>query len=131
MNIPEGFGTITPYYSVSSADGFLAFMTAAFGAHEVGRTVDEHGRVIHMQIRVGTTTAMVSEANEQYPSTTANYYIFVENADDTIAKAVAAGATSIMDVFDMPYGDRQGGITDPFGNTWWVSQRLVAEGYEF
>ena len=34
-----------------------------------------------------------------------------------------------MDVADMPYGDRQGGIRDPFGNIWWVSQRMSTDAY--
>ncbi len=39
------------------------------------------------------------------------------------------GSTLAMEVADMPYGDRQGGIRDPHGNIWWISQRLVAEPY--
>jgi uncharacterized glyoxalase superfamily protein PhnB len=31
---------------------------------------------------------------------------------------------------DMPYGDRQAGVTDPFGNLWWISTRLVQEPYD-
>jgi PhnB protein len=34
-----------------------------------------------------------------------------------------------MEVADMPYGDRQGGVEDPSGNIWWISQRLVEEPY--
>jgi PhnB protein len=43
--------------------------------------------------------------------------------------AIAAGGAKIMDVEDMPYNDRQGGIRDPFDNIWWVSQRLVDGPY--
>ena len=71
--------------------------------------------------------------------------VFVNGADkfsDFIVKAfngVEKGRTTRpdgvianlqMDVSDMPYGDRQGGVKDPFGNIWWISQRLVDGPYE-
>jgi PhnB protein len=48
-----------------------------------------------------------------------------------MARAVDAGATAISPVADMPYGDRQGGVIDEWGMTWWISQRLTAEPYSF
>jgi len=44
-------------------------------------------------------------------------------------RALKHGATLEMAVADMPYGDRQGGVVDPSGNIWWVSQRLVDGPY--
>jgi PhnB protein len=46
-----------------------------------------------------------------------------------MVRAVAAGATGILDVADMPYDDRQGGVRDPAGNIWWISQCLVPGPY--
>jgi PhnB protein len=60
----------------------------------------------------------------------AAYYVYVENADRSFAKAIAAGATKIFDPTDMPYEDRQAGVIDPFGNIGWISQRLVAHSYD-
>jgi PhnB protein len=45
-------------------------------------------------------------------------------------RALAHGATLQMEVADMPYGDRQGGVRDPNGNFCWISQRLVEAPYE-
>lgn len=59
----------------------------------------------------------------------AAFYFFVSDADASFAQAVAAGAENIMDVADMPYGDRQGGVRDPSGNIWWISKRLSDEPY--
>jgi len=72
---------------------------------------------------------MVSEASADFPAMPASYYLYVENADDAMQKAIAAGATKVMDVADMPYHDRQGGIKDQFGNLWWLSQRLIDGPY--
>ena len=51
------------------------------------------------------------------------------NADQAVAKAIAAGAVLISAVEDKPYQDRQGGVRDRWGNIWWISQRLTAELY--
>ena len=77
----------------------------------------------------GTATVMVSEATERFPASRASFYLYVENADASTDRAVAAGATLIMETADMPYGDRQSGVVDPSGNIWWISQRLVEEPY--
>ena len=54
----------------------------------------------------------------------------VESADAAMARAIAAGATKVMDIAVMPYNDRQGGVKDTSGNLWWISQRLVEEPYQ-
>ena len=126
---PAGFAAVTPYIFVEDAPAFLAFLTHAFDAAIVGQHKDEDGRIANAQIQMGDALIMVSEAGRGYPAMPASYYFYVHDADTVCAQAVKAGGTKIMDVADMPYGDRQGGIRDPHGNLWWVSQRLVAGGY--
>lgn len=72
---------------------------------------------------------MVSEAPEQYKSMRSSYYLYVEDADIAMEKAIENGAKLEMAVDNMPYGDRQGGVVDPFGNIWWLSQRLESKPY--
>jgi len=131
MFVPEGYGTIFPYFLVSEAERFADFVKGVFDAKEIGRTVMPNGRVANIRIRIGTSTFMVSEAGGDNPkSMSAAYYIYVENADQTFARALSHGAVKIFDPMDMPYQDRQGGVTDPFGNIWWISTRLVHEPYD-
>ena len=58
---------------------------------------------------------------------TAAYHLYVEDADASMRRALAYGAVLEMEVGDMPYGDRQGGVKDPHGSIWWISQRMVRE----
>ena len=82
-------------------------------------------------IRIGTTNFMVSEANgESLKAMPATYYIYVENVDRALDRALSNGAKKMFDPMDMPYGDRQAGITDPVGNIWWISNRLVNKAYD-
>ena len=129
MITPEGFATVTPYLCLDNAPGFIHFMRTAFGATELGRALREDGSIQHAQLRVGNTTLMLSEATAQYPAQAGNYYLFVDDVHAAMARAIAAGATLEMAVAEMPYGDRQGGVNDGFGNRWWVSQRLAKGAY--
>jgi len=131
MYVPEGYGTIFPYFLVGNAESFADFVKKVFDASEVGRTVLPNGRIANIRIRIGTSTFMVSEPDgEGFKPMSAAYYVYVEDADRTFAKALSHGATKIFEPTDMPYADRQGGVTDPFGNIWWISTRLVHESYD-
>jgi len=129
MYIPPGFNTITPYFFVKNADRFVEFLVNGLGGTEVLRTLRPDGRIANAQVRIGTSTVMASEAGGRYPSMPTACYIYVENSDKAMAQAIAAGGVLEMEVGDMPYGDRQGGVKDPHGNIWWISQRLVQAPY--
>ncbi len=129
MNIPPGFAQVFPYIFAANAAEYIQFLKDGLGAQEVGRTVDPNGRIANCSLRFGEATFMVSESSDDYPPSRAALYLYVEDADQAMARAIEQGAILEMDVADMPYGDRQGGIVDPAGNIWWISQRLSARPY--
>ena len=129
MYIPPGFGTVTPYFFVEGADHFTSFLVEALGGEELLRTNRPDGKIANVQIRLGTSTVMASEAGGGYAAMPTACYLYVEDAHAAMARALAAGGTLVMEVANMPYGDRQGGIKDPHGNIWWISQRLVQQPY--
>ena len=129
MYMPEGFTTVTPYLFVKDAHRFVDFLMSAFGAIEIGRHSRPDGAIANAQIRIGSAALMVSEAGEKYGPMPTAFYLYVENADASMSRAIEHGARLEMEVGNMPYGDRQGGVVDPFGNIWWISQRLVNEPY--
>ena len=128
MRIPPGFNTVTPYFIVEDAAGFVEFLVHGFDGEEILRHLDGE-RIANAQVRLGTSTVMVSESSARFPAMAASYYLYVADADRSMSRAVSAGAESIMPVADMPYGDRQGGVKDRWGNLWWISQRLVDGPY--
>ena len=129
MYVPPGFNTITPYFFVKGAEQFAAFLVRGFSGTELLRTLRPDGRIANVQVRIGSSTIMASEASASYPPMPTACYLYVEDADKSMQQALAAGAALEMDVADMPYGDRQGGVKDPHGNIWWISQRLVQAPY--
>ena len=130
MYIPEGYGTVFPYIFASQAGEYLEFLVAGLGASELGRTTAPDGSVANARMRIGTTSFMVSQAGDQYLPSSAAFYLYVEDADAACARAVEHGAQLIHEPKDMVYGDRQGGVTDPSGNVWWISTRLQHEAYD-
>ena len=129
MYVPPGFGTVTPYFFVRHAEQFVKFLVAGLGGVETLRSLRPDKKIANAQIRLGTSTVMVSEASAPYPPMPGSYYLYVESADDAVRQALAHGAALELKVQDMPYGDRQGGVRDQWGNIWWVSQRLVEAPY--
>ncbi|MFO0699582.1 MAG: VOC family protein [Nitrospira sp.] len=130
MYVPPGFNTVTPYFFVTNAETFVRFLVQGLGGTEICRTMRPNGLIQNVQVKLGTSTVMVSEARERYTPMAAAYYLYVENADASMQRALTHGAILEMEVGDMPYGDRQGGVKDPHGNIWWISQRTVHEPYQ-
>jgi PhnB protein len=126
--IPEGYHTLTPYLIFKGASEAIAFYKKAFGASETLRLEGE-GKVRHAEIKIGDSVLMLAdehpELNALSPKTiggspvTLHYY--VEDVDAAVARAVAAGAKLIRPVADQFYGDRTGGIEDPFGYRWFLA----------
>lgn len=129
MYIPPGFNTVTPYFFVEGAGRFVTFLVQGLGGIETCRTLRPDGTIQNVIVQLGTSAVMVSEAAGKYSPMPAAYYLYVEDADASMRRALDHGATLEMAVADMPYGDRQGGVRDAHGNIWWISQRLVQAPY--
>lgn len=121
--IPDGYHTITPYIITSDAAKLIAFAEKAFGGEVRHKTVEE-GRIRHAEMKIGSSMIMLSQATPEYPPTLIHIYMYLEDCDAVFDRAVAAGGKVIMAMADQPYGDRNGGVTDPVGNSWWVGKRI-------
>jgi PhnB protein len=74
------------------------------------------------EIRIGDSLVMVTSASERelFP---AFLYVYVDDADHTYDRAIAAGATSIEAPVDTPYGDRRAMVRDAFGNAFQIAHQ--------
>ena len=128
---PPGFSPITPYLFVTQAESYIQFLEAAFGSQEIHRTVDsKSGRLLNVILEINQQRFMIAEIEDSQGISKSAFYLYVKDADRVFAQALQVGATQVYPVGDMDYGDRQGGIKDPLGNYWWISQRLEQKGYE-
>ncbi len=122
MPVPTQYQTVTPYLLIEHANDFLVFMQTLFQAEitEQHHRDEEKSVLMHAELKVGNATIMCAEATEQWAIQSAGLFIYVENADESYAKAISLGCTSIMGLSDQHYG-RTCGVKDAYGNTWWIT----------
>jgi PhnB protein len=128
--IPEGYHTVTPYLVADGPSRLLDFLEAAFDAKILYRSLRENGEIGHAEIQIGDSRLMLSGTQPQFPALPCAIYLYVEDCDAMYAKAVAAGAKSIMEPANMFYGDRHGGVIDPSGNQWWIATHIEDVSHE-
>ena len=116
--LPPGLKNIVPYILVNGAARFIDFLKAAFEAEEWLRIPLPDGSVMHAEVAVGDSVIELGDANDKFAARPMTIHLYVKDADSTCGKALQAGATSREEVSDMPWGDRQGVVCDPFGNVW-------------
>lgn len=121
---PDGFHTITPYLAVGDAARLLQFLRDAFDAEETERLTLPDGRIMHAEVKIGDSTVMIGQARGDWTPMLGSNYLFVTDTDAVYDKALAAGATSLMEPADQFYGDRNAGVEDPLGNLWWIGTRI-------
>ena len=122
-HIPAGFRSLTPYVIVPGADRFIGFLKQVFGAEEIFRMTEPDGSVGHAEVRVGDSMLELSDGSEEWPPRPVAIHVYVADADASYARAMAAGARSLIAPTDMPYGDREADVMDPFGNNWYIGTR--------
>ncbi|HEY2749372.1 MAG TPA: VOC family protein [Polyangia bacterium] len=121
--VPAGYHTVTPYIITSDATKMMAFVEKGLGGEVTHKTVEE-GRVRHAEMRIGDSMIMLSQGTPDYPPTHIHLYIYSADCDALFERAVAAGGQVIMPMKDQDYGDRNGGLKDPVGNSWWIGKRI-------
>jgi PhnB protein len=130
--IPEGYHTLTPYLAVEDAAEAIEYYKEAFGAKERVRMDTPDGKIGHAELEVGDALLMLSDpfpqASTRPPKelggTSASVFMYVEDVDAVVKKAVKAGATVTMEVADQFWGDRFGTVTDPFGHVWSIATHV-------
>jgi len=113
------FPSIRPYLLVPDADGMIAFLQESLGAELLGRYPTPDGRVMHAAMRVGDSLIEMGESSAG--SKTMALHVYLDDVEGAYNRALAAGATSTLPITDQAYGDREGGVKDPWGNAWYLA----------
>jgi PhnB protein len=123
LHVREGFTTVTPYIWVPDR-GLADFLIRTFGAVET-RVADNPGHGIHRELRIGSSMVMIGESGRtDVPARSQAFHVFVDDADATFARALAAGAMSLGEPEDRHYGERTGFVADAYGNQWFIATAL-------
>lgn len=125
---------VSPMLTVSDGAAAIDFYVKAFGAEELGRVPAPDGkRLFHAALRINGSLVML---NDDFPEmadgksttptalggTPVTVHLTVNDVDAKFQQAVDAGATVVMPLEDMFWGDRYGEVLDPFGHRWSLGQ---------
>jgi PhnB protein len=122
------YGAVSAMLAVSDVKAAVTFYQKAFGFAKRGVMNGPDGKPIHAELTLRGTTLMLGPENpargmrsaKTVGASPASLYLYVENVDKTVAKAVGLGATTQGPVMDMFWGDRCGMVVDPDGYGWMV-----------
>lgn len=129
---PDGYHSVTPYLAMADAAAAIEFYKRAFGATEVMRMEGPDGKIGHAEILIGDSHVMLADEHPEIghrgPKSLGgcpfSMLLYVEDVDAVFAKAVTAGSTVLREVADQFYGDRTGGVEDPFGYHWYLATHV-------
>src|SRR3984893_4993195 len=88
--IPQGYHTITPYFTVRDAARAVEFYKCAFGAIELMRMAEPNGKIRHAEIRIGDSPIMLDDEFPEFPEmrsfqalggSPVSVYLYVEDVD--------------------------------------------------
>jgi len=113
-SVPDGWHSVTPRIVVHDSARLVAFLKQAFGATGDYRTD------IPSVIKIGDSLVMISSVGPR-DAMPAFLYLYVEDISATYQRALEAGAVSLEEPQDLPYGDRRAMIEDPCGNIWQIA----------
>jgi PhnB protein len=132
--IPDTYPRITPCLIVQGGAKALEFYAEVFGATERMRFPGPDGTIAHAEIQIGDSVVIVEDESPErgteappsggVPGSPSTLFIYVEDVDAAIARAVDLGATLQRPPEDQFYGDRDGHIVDPFGHGWTIASHV-------
>src|SRR5262245_1638819 len=112
--VPEGWHTVTPRIVANDAKSLVEFLKQVFGA--TGDYLDTRPSVM----KIGDSLIMISDVGVRHPMT-ACLYVYVDDVDSVYDRAINAGAKSLEEPGETPYGDRRCMVEDQWGNTWQIA----------
>lgn len=132
--IPDSYRRITPSLIVKGADKALEYYTEVFQATERMRYPGPDGTIVHAELELGDSVLIVEEESpylgtkapptEGLEGTPSFLFLYVENVDAVVEKAVSLGANLRRAAQDQFYGDRDAFIVDPFGHGWTIATHV-------
>ncbi len=130
--IPEGYHSVTPYLIFNDAARAIEFYKEAFGATELFRMAAPGGKIGHAEIKIGDSHVMLADEHAEMNARSVqsiggspvSFMLYVADVDAQVEQAVKAGAKLNRPVADQFYGDRTGGVADPFGYNWYLATHV-------
>jgi PhnB protein len=130
--IPDDVPVVTPRLFCRDPEAEIEFCRRTFAAVELNRRPGPDGKTAHALITIGPAMVMIEsewpQVANRAPSPDGSspvvLYVYVENVDESVRRAEAAGARVLMAPTDQFWGDRTAWLIDPSGHVWTIATRL-------
>jgi PhnB protein len=133
-------GSIMPFMFNDDPQAAFELYRKIFGAREIHRVTLPNGKPSHIQMAIGETHVMLDDATaphaaeyrakgfagtpRDFGGTPLHLYIYVADADAAFKRALESGSKIVDAMADKEWGDRCGGVQDPFGHIWYIASPL-------
>lgn len=130
--VPAGASAVIPRLFCHDVEAQIEFCCEVLGAVEGGRRPGPDGRAQHAMLLFGPSMLMIEGENAEVPTRPPNpdgsspvvIYLYVENVDATVERALQRGARLVVPVETHFWGDRIGWVQDPAGHMWTIATRV-------
>ena len=130
--VPEGASAIIPRLYCQDVEAEIDFCCKALGAVERVRRPGPNGRPQHAMLLFGPAMLMIEGENPEVPTRPPNpdgsspvvIYLYVEDVDGTVERALKEGGKLVVPVATHFWGDRLGWVQDPAGHMWTIATRV-------
>jgi PhnB protein len=130
--IPDTSSVVIPRLVCRDPASAIDFCAGTFDAIELGRRSGPDGTVAHALMTIGPAMIMIeaewptlpSRAPKQDGTSPVVIFVYVQNVDGTIERAVGHGAQVLIPAQNQFWGDRIAWIMDPSGHVWTVATRV-------
>ena len=130
--IPDNSPVVIPRLVCRDVAAAIDFCTKALGAVELLGRPGPDGKVAHAVVTIGPAMIMIeaewpnlaSRAPATDGSSPVVIFVYVEDVDETVNRAVAHGAKVLIPLQNQFWGDRTCWIMDPSGHVWTIATRV-------
>ena len=122
--IPENYPRVSPYLIVKNVEETMEFIKYVFGGKEREKMKMDDGSVNHFEMSIGDSVIMMGKTSDDHQMQNTMLYIYIEDTDAAYKNALEKGAVSVMESSDQFYGDRNAGVKDKDGISWWIASHV-------
>lgn len=132
VRVPEGASAVIPRLFCRDPAAEADFCATVFGAEERVRRPGPDGAVAHVLMMIGPAMVMIesewpgitNRAPSMDGSSPVALYVYLDDVDSAVRRALDRGATVLSPPQDQFWGDRTAWVMDPQGHVWTFAARV-------
>ena len=137
--VPDDSSVVMPRLYCRDVAAEIDFCREVFGGVELNRRPGPDGTAAHALMTIGPAMIMIeaewpgftSRAPLPDGSSPVVIFVYVDDVDAAVERAVRAGAKILVEAKNQFWGDRTGWVMDPAGHVWTIASRIeVTTGQE-